>query len=304
MDFKVKQFSKLVQSQPPKCVACNGQKAASCFCKDCQDYLCKTCASSHKAIPIFKEHYVVLTDTFARQCKIHPVKLKEYYCEECKDIFCSACITCGHDKHGVFNLQEHVNNCRKTAKRKLEKLDLLFPEKVCDDLLHKKGFKKIKTAMAESTNKMTRAIQESAASLTKEIEKQAKELSDLANSHHNMLMRKLECAEQFKNVDPLKEKFKTVLAADDPLKLLKEFKPLSDELDALMDKEVVSPSLSVNKEVVYAEFKPVKLDICLGSLSTAVFKDFLGGNPFKSPPEATKKVVTDSGKITIISYSN
>ena len=49
------------------CIYADVHKEATHYCKDCQEYLCKTCADSHKGLKLLRNHTLIPVSDLSRQ---------------------------------------------------------------------------------------------------------------------------------------------------------------------------------------------------------------------------------------------
>ena len=131
-------------------------KAASHFCNDCQENLCKACAESHTRLKILRNHTLVpINDTSKQQlphtvalnpviCDCDQKKAVTHFCETHSDVICDSCRTIKHRKcnicpidskkatEGVLNditkkvdkIENEINEALKSRNEDLESLSV------------------------------------------------------------------------------------------------------------------------------------------------------------------------------------
>ena len=286
-DLKVKQLMEIMcrSEASPKCVSCTRGKEqqviAECYCKDCHDYLCKSCGASHQKTPIFEEHHLIYTEVKncpRKHCEYHPLKFKDYYCDECQVLICTVCVTCYHAQHEVYEFQDHLNDCQKKTKLQLARLNEEFPGPISAESLNEEEYEKIISDIERKTKKVKIQILESANSITEAIDKQVEELTTLVDTHHNRLINRLKLAANETDIISLKERCTELLEFGNPLALLKESKVLSSQIDSIAppDTTKMSSQMLMGSDFVYNDFSPSNHNISIGSFQTTELKDFVG----------------------------
>ncbi|XP_050399876.1 tripartite motif-containing protein 45-like [Patella vulgata] len=97
----------------PQCDVCTNN--LSMFnCKDCEQYLCDSCKTTHDKLKVCKDHVVVRTGDVQHSqvsrdkdfCSNHEVKEARCYCEDCRVAICSDCTLFSHKDHNFLDLQD------------------------------------------------------------------------------------------------------------------------------------------------------------------------------------------------------
>ena len=93
-------------------------KEASHYCKDCQEYLCKTYADSHKGLKLLRNHVLILVSDLSQQpiqsrcvsysvhCGCDQYVAATDFCETHEEVICHSCKTILHRKCKTF----HINS--------------------------------------------------------------------------------------------------------------------------------------------------------------------------------------------------
>ena len=105
--------------QAQKCSSCDENNNASCFCFECQNFLCTACVKAHQRLKSSRGHRSVMIEKLqARDVEelIHrPVMCSqqyhenqplEFYCDECKVLICHKCSVVSHNQHTMTDIQK------------------------------------------------------------------------------------------------------------------------------------------------------------------------------------------------------
>jgi len=98
--------------------------AATMYCVDCNQKLCKRCSRPHKAMKggphQLKELGAMLTMELMQQrgsyCKQHGGKLLELYCFDCQDNVCMKCFAVDHTQHKCLEVEKVADDLVKSSK--------------------------------------------------------------------------------------------------------------------------------------------------------------------------------------------
>ena len=97
----------------PMCMFCSSQ--ASYKCRECRQFLCKTCKIKHNKMKIFRSHGVI---KISQLCQEHLEGIS-HVCMRCVQALCIKCIVMDHEDHehqveeyskGVKNLKTRTKN--------------------------------------------------------------------------------------------------------------------------------------------------------------------------------------------------
>ena len=96
---------------PPKCANCDPVSVATCFCPQCNKFLCADCRVVHGKWPMFSGHQlsVISEEMLSRRessCNSHTSQSLTHYCKKCRQLICSKCLQessngCSHAQHKV-----------------------------------------------------------------------------------------------------------------------------------------------------------------------------------------------------------
>ncbi|XP_041372539.1 E3 ubiquitin-protein ligase TRIM56-like [Gigantopelta aegis] len=99
------------------CYECPDSSRATMRCLDCQEFMCKGCATYHQKFAMLKDHktiwikelvnmphddYFHQTDT----CKKHNSMILDLYCKNCATDICSSCVHVSHRDHEILDLKD------------------------------------------------------------------------------------------------------------------------------------------------------------------------------------------------------
>ena len=97
--------------QKTKCEKCSENDAAN-FCRDCGQFICRTCSKIHQTWAELSTHEVISLDRLegdvtqlvpptkkVTYCSKHPTKESDLYCETCEELICRDCIVRVHRDH-------------------------------------------------------------------------------------------------------------------------------------------------------------------------------------------------------------
>ncbi|XP_050418095.1 E3 ubiquitin-protein ligase TRIM71-like [Patella vulgata] len=140
--FKLKMTTPTISI--PQCDVCTNS-VSGFSCKDCQQYLCDSCKTTHDKFKMFKDHSVVrcddlllaITESGADKsvnenvkseysphdvCSNHEQKRVKYYCQDCSMVVCSKCFIIDHNGHEYLHLQDE--SVREEIKGELKTLNV------------------------------------------------------------------------------------------------------------------------------------------------------------------------------------
>ncbi|XP_050411172.1 kinesin light chain 1 isoform X2 [Patella vulgata] len=166
IDGDVQRFSPKLNiednSTIPQCDVCNEDKSQY-FCRDCDQYLCKSCKTMHDKMKICKDHFVCRYDekkicqqsndpmmemlsatsvTHPKDfCPNHEGETVKIYCKDCLLAACFNCLVADHNGHKFLDLKkdevrQSIRQDLKTLNDDLEKQITNF-QKQHDDLSSK-----------------------------------------------------------------------------------------------------------------------------------------------------------------------
>ena len=97
--------------QKTKCEKCSENDATK-FCRDCGQFICRTCSKIHQTWAELSTHEVISLDRLegdvtrlvpptkkVTYCSKHPTKESDLYCETCEELVCRDCIVRFHRDH-------------------------------------------------------------------------------------------------------------------------------------------------------------------------------------------------------------
>ena len=103
--------TKVTGPQKTKCEKCSENDAAN-FCRDCGQFICRTCSKIHQTWAELSTHEVISLDRLegdvtqlvpptkkVTYCSKHPTKESDLYCETCEELICRDCIVRVHRDH-------------------------------------------------------------------------------------------------------------------------------------------------------------------------------------------------------------
>ena len=116
------------------CEMCSGAKAEA-FCRQCTDFICSDCVTSHRKLKVFAGHQVVTLEELkagkAKQiplkeappmlCKGHDEQLK-IFCFDCDRLICRDCVIDNHAGHQCKFVKSFAPECRDTLSNSLAPL--------------------------------------------------------------------------------------------------------------------------------------------------------------------------------------
>ena len=116
------------------CEMCSRAKAEA-FCRQCTDFICKSCVGLHQTLKMFAGHKVVtlqelkeggakeipLKEAPPSMCKDHDEQLK-LYCFDCSRLICRDCIVRDHAAHEFEFVKKSAPQYKKTLKDSLTPL--------------------------------------------------------------------------------------------------------------------------------------------------------------------------------------
>ena len=103
--------TKVKGSQKAKCEKCSENDATN-FCRDCGQFICRTCSKIHQTWAELSTHEVISLERLegdvtqlvpptkkVTYCSKHPTKESDLYCETCEELVCRDCIVRVHRDH-------------------------------------------------------------------------------------------------------------------------------------------------------------------------------------------------------------
>jgi len=130
------------QHKDQKLMCLDEENEAICYCLDCQEYLCETCAKFHQKAKGTKNHQQIQLEDMKNEkqfnsmlnsnsqlyCQIHGQKEIELFCDDCKEPICSLC-TDTHSIHKVSSLSNIIGNEKQTLIELISQVSssFLFP---------------------------------------------------------------------------------------------------------------------------------------------------------------------------------
>lgn len=85
------------------------------YCFSCKEIVCVKCKEKHNKTMNKNnknEHVIERYIIKDRKCKIHQIKINEYYCQTCKKYQCKECIKNSHINHSIVNLYLNVDKIK------------------------------------------------------------------------------------------------------------------------------------------------------------------------------------------------
>ena len=105
--------------QAQKCSSCDENNNASCFCFECQNFLCTACVKAHQRLKSSRGHRSVMIEKLQERdveelihrpvmCsqQYHENQPLEFYCDECKVLICHKCSVVSHNQHTMTDIQK------------------------------------------------------------------------------------------------------------------------------------------------------------------------------------------------------
>ena len=120
------------------CGECELSGPVTCYCGDCQSYLCNDCVQLHKKLRVFRGHRVTPTaeidaatlQSFQMQfCGVHKKEALKLYCETCKKLICRDCTLVDHRQHDykfVEDARKQVDAEMGSLKSKVDRKLAIF----------------------------------------------------------------------------------------------------------------------------------------------------------------------------------
>ena len=116
------------------CEVCSRAKVEA-FCRQCAEFICSDCVTSHRRMKMFATHKVVtlqelkeggakaipLKEAPPPMCKDHNEQLK-IYCFDCNHLICRDCVISDHAGHKFEFVKKSAPQCKRTLKESLAPL--------------------------------------------------------------------------------------------------------------------------------------------------------------------------------------
>ena len=167
------------------CEVCSRAKVEA-FCRQCAEFICSDCVTSHRRMKMFATHKVVtlqelkeggakaipLKEAPPSMCKDHDEQLK-IYCFDCNHLICRDCIIRDHAGHKFEFVKKSAPQCKKTVKESLVPLA------------------KIQTNLSAATReveKVEREVSEQHKSVAGTIEQSFKQLHEILHKREKQLL--------------------------------------------------------------------------------------------------------------------
>ena len=118
------------------CEQCVGGDRAVAFCRQCAEFICDDCASSHKKIRLFAGHKIATLSDLKRggatkdillneaplpKCPEHDEQMK-IFCFDCDRLVCRDCVLYDHREHKSDFVKKCASESRKTLRESLAPL--------------------------------------------------------------------------------------------------------------------------------------------------------------------------------------
>ena len=143
------------------------------YCKDCPEYLCDSCVTFHRKLPLLIHHNVVAASTVSEEtrgrhltvyCACNKNQEVEFYCEDHADVICSPCQSFRHHKCKTSSIQQKssgytstkLNSILAKTKSLKDKYDQLKQE--CND--NKTGLTRSKEACMKAITTFRKQLED------------------------------------------------------------------------------------------------------------------------------------------------
>ena len=156
-----------------RCSSYEENNTATCYCFDCQNFLCKDCFDAHQRLKATRGHRNVLIENLQAQdvedlmhrpamCtkKYHENEPLDYYCQDCSICICHKCSIVSHNRHSLVDLQEAAEEQKmqmtQVFARVKEKL-VIVESKISEQT---ELMKKSEDEICAAERKVTKTVQE------------------------------------------------------------------------------------------------------------------------------------------------
>ena len=164
-------------TESQRCNNCDENSAATCYCFECQNFLCAACFEAHQRLKGTRVHRSILMANLQAQdiqdlihrpvmCsqRYHEDQPLEYYCQECKSCICLKCSVVNHSRHKMLDIQQAADKEKLQMADVLENVEaeIVFYEKEMKkaaDLIHKSE-REITAAQRKMTESVDNRIRE------------------------------------------------------------------------------------------------------------------------------------------------
>ena len=158
----------------PKCMFCSSQ--ASYKCRECRQFLCKTCKIKHKQRKTFKSHGVM---EISQLCQEH-LEFTSHVCMQCIQALCIKCVALDHEDH-----EHQVEEYRKGMKKFKAELDKMNNKLKLTANMIQKHQNKICVEKSDTAKKV-KDLQIKKDALLEQIKEINKELVDASGKMKNL----------------------------------------------------------------------------------------------------------------------
>ncbi|XP_064397895.1 E3 ubiquitin-protein ligase TRIM56-like [Halichondria panicea] len=148
------------------CGGCPDGRGCSCFCVDCDDFLCSVCVQPHKRMKNLAKHKLIDVKDLATvkptpeptTCAYHPSLLVSMYCSTCSLLICTDCIaSTSHSTHTLHTLTADI---LKSVEQKLDDLIQNTDKAVSQRVQRIDEINNAQETMKENPMKLKQAIDE------------------------------------------------------------------------------------------------------------------------------------------------
>ena len=184
-----------------QCGECSTEVAQK-YCRDCCQYICGTCVSSHERMKTFAEHKVVSIDdvkndirangpkmTVTPKCPKHG-KEHELFCTKCNTPVCPTCMLSEHREHvtkafkeirasSCATLQSNLNQLKEVLPESLENADRKISKVKCE----------VKDEVSEAKKSVEEEFEESCKALEDKRDQLLSEIEEIAEKKTTSLDR-------------------------------------------------------------------------------------------------------------------
>ena len=186
------------------CEMCSGAKAEA-FCRQCTDFICNDCVTSHRRMKVFATHKVVTlqelkeggakefpqNETSPPMCKDHDEQLK-IYCFDCNCLICRDCIIYDHVGHKSDFVKKSTPHYKKTVKESLVPLAAIHSNISAAT----REVERVEREVSEQHIAVTDTIEQSLQQLHEILRKREKQLLDRVSELKQQKLNKLEAQKQ------------------------------------------------------------------------------------------------------------
>lgn len=210
-----------------QCGECSSSEEAQKYCRDCSQYICGTCNTSHGRMKTFAKHEVVSIEDVRSNIQENGPRIKvstecpkhgkehELFCSQCKIPVCQTCMLSDHRDHvtkafseiqasSCKTLQTSLNQLKEELPKSLEKADTKISkvkeevrEKVSDAKTSvKEEFEESIEALSIKKEQLLSEIEQIADKKTKSLDQQQEKISSL-KSEMNRVAKLLDILLQY-----------------------------------------------------------------------------------------------------------